>query len=170
MSNIIIMNRAYADENALNDVMSYCERKSEAWWGNGVDLSSRESAIHTMQFVKKAYGKEGNKQLEHLVINVTPYKGERTLSTTECDKYYGEMAIFADTISLELYRLGYQNCYYFHIRPKDKVPHLHYVINTTNLIDGKQMPNYTELAFMVLRYLCKHYSELNWEGVFYNAV
>lgn len=169
MSNLILMNRRYADAEAIDNVINYCHSKCFDWWGMGVDLASTKSAINTMKFVKKVYGKETCKQLEHMVICVTPYDDGRELSSTESKRYCAEMRKFADTISRAYYAEGYQNCYFYHVRPSDNVPHIHYVINTTSVYDGKQMPNYTSLGYQVHDYLKTEYPHMNWRGVNFNT-
>ena len=170
MSNIIVLNRSYADENALNDVLRYCERKCEYFWGNGVDLSTLSTVMGSMMAVKMFYRKEALKKLEHMCVNVTPYKGEKKLTYEECEFYIRELEKFMNIVSRDLYSLGYQNCYFLHIRPKDNVPHVHYVINTTNLFDGKQMPSLTEFAYKLYEVLSQSFKHLNWDGVVFNKI
>lgn len=56
MSNIVVMNNPYSDNQALETVFQYCFEKCEYWSGFGVRAISPQEAIGLMQYIKEYWG------------------------------------------------------------------------------------------------------------------
>ena len=167
MSNIIVMNNEYKDENALADVMNYCFRKCEGCSGYGVRLSSIDSAIADMMYIKKYHNKVYGKQLAHIVVTVdTVFDTGRAYSekTKKQDAWY--LYQFVDYLTKTLYeKMGYQTCFFIHMNTA--IPHVHIVINTVHVETGKKLESASDIAYQMYGYLKQTYPELKWEGVHY---
>lgn len=158
MSNLIVMNNPYKDSFALDMVMNYCAGtelpylKCEKWGGMGVDTSNIEAAIASMKEFKESCNKTGGKQLFHFVItlgkkpnstNAKYLKNKRTYESRVCDSV-------APQISNFIYQQGFQNCFFKHVNTD--VIHIHFVINSVNLVTRMKIQNVNTLANYILNY------------------
>lgn len=170
MSNVIVMNNAYSDENALRDVFDYCYRSAIAAGGHGVRLESKETAITFMNYIKDYHGKNSGKQVCHIVVGVDTffdsgmhYNGRYSaVDSKELDK-------FAEALSAYIYNeRGYQNCWFKHIGRSYR-PHVHYVINPVHVQQGTKLASHSTLAYELYSLLVSHFPTLKWCGVKYNS-
>lgn len=163
MSNVIVINGAYDNEDALTNVFNYAYKKSILWSGTGVRTTDLGEAIKSMQYVKQYWDKTDGKELCHIVINLGG-------NTPKYMCYVPE--VLAEKVALSVSRLiyskGYQNCYFKHISDQN-VLHFHFVINNVNLNDGKKLHSHSELAVEIHNYLIDCYPELDWRGVKYHT-
>ena len=163
MSNVIVINGAYDNEDALSKVFNYAYQKSLSWGGTGVRSTDLDEAIKSMQYAKKYWDKTDGKRLCHIVINL----GE---NTKKCIDYAPERLAEKAALSVSnlIYSKGYQNCYFKHVS-EHNVLHFHFVINNVNLNDGKKLHSHSELAVEIHNYLAGCYPELDWRGVKYHT-
>lgn len=173
MSNIVVMNKAYSDEKALESVITYCagltvkHEKCIGYKVYGAINFSVEHIVMDFNHVKEVWGKTEGRQLCHIVetIDVPHNKnnfGNYGMSRDKQIKY-------AEKTSLELGKLiwnaGYQNCFFVH-NDTDHV-HVHYVINTVNMFTGRKIHNLGDIGYMMHNYVAKNYKELVWKGVYF---
>ena len=169
MSNIVVMHRKYADERALDDVINYCYRKADYWFGAGVRCENIETAKESMRYIKKYYRQEDGRQLVHFVINVNSIFGTgEAYSRRIWSIDYRRMDSFAYAVSLLLFGKGYQNCFFYH--SNRETPHVHFVLNSVSCKDGRKLREPKELGFEIIRFLKKNYSDCRWIGVYDNNV
>ncbi|MGN0735329.1 MAG: relaxase/mobilization nuclease domain-containing protein [Anaerovoracaceae bacterium] len=168
MSNIVVMNNTYSDEGALETVFYYCLEKCEYWGGFGVRAISPREAIQSMQYIKEYWRKTGGKQLGHIVIGVdTNFDTGREYTRLQTAKDGAYLDDFAVIVSYLIYQEGFQNCFFKHVS-KEGRPHVHYVINTVNVSDGKKLSSHSELAYGIHQFLAGKYPDLKWTGVKFN--
>lgn len=174
MSNIIVMNNPYKDDQTLEMVLNYCigntcaHKKCEYWGGFGIRISSAETMIEDMKYIKQYYSQMGGRQLCHYIVVIKSVakpnkKEDNSLLKVKDDAYCNS---FAGDVAKIFYNQGFQVCFFKHI--DTETPHLHYVINSVNGLDGKKIANVTSLANMAYQYLKSHYRKLNWQGIRFN--
>ena len=161
MSNLILMNRSYRDEKALDTVINYCANpyKCSGRFAYGMDISSEESVIEGMKYMRRFLDKKDGKQLCHFVITIdTPYSRE---------KEYKWCAVVTKAVCLYWWQeLGFQIAAYIHTNA-NKI-HSHFVVNSLNLKTGKLIDNPTAILYELHKLLVSAYPDLCWQGVFFN--
>jgi len=170
MSNVIVMNNSYADENALHDVFDYCLRSAIYCHGYGVRMVSKESVIESMEYIKKYHGKTGGKQLCHIIIGVDTIfdtgmsytKKQTAIDGAELDKFTRSLSEYI------YYKYGYQNCCFRHISKKGR-PHAHFIINPVHVQTGKKLASHSNLAYEIHEILNFNFPKLKWGGVKYDT-
>lgn len=168
MSNIIVMNNPYRDDRALETVFYYCFEKCEYWSGLGVRAISPQEALQSMQYIKAYWRQTGGKQLCHIIIGVdTNFDTGREYTRYQTFKDGAYLDDFVATVSYLIYREGFQNCFFKHVSEAGRA-HVHYVINSVNVNDGKKLSSHSELAYGIYNYLNEKYPDLKWTGVKYN--
>lgn len=169
MSNVIVMNNSYVDENALRDVFNYCARKASYGGGYGIRLESESSAINSMMYIKQYHGKTDGKQVCHIVVGVDTICDTGREYTKKQSAIDGEVLDrFAGSLSEYIYRKhGYQNCYFRHVSQSYR-PHVHYVINPVHVRTGKKLASHSDLAKDMYNLVLQYFPDLRWKGVRYN--
>ena len=166
MSYIKVVNKKYADEYVVGNLLKYGEEgeNREFLGGCGISDLSDKYESRDMNFVKKLYGKENGRQAYQIIISI--YKNRKTKNREErIDKYKVESTyafIIAEEISDMLYEKGFQNAVYRH-EDSDYV-HLHFMINSVNYKTGRKASDMKELLNEVSNYLRKNYPRLDWIG------
>lgn len=162
MSNIIVVNGVYNDDEALKSVLNYGYEKNISWNGVGVRTTSMDEAVKSMEYVKEFWEQTDGKRLCHIVINL----GGTGNSYIDCVAEYMADEIAA-LVADFIYSRGYQNCYFKHVSDSG-VLHFHFVINNVHILDGRKIGSHSELASDIHRYLLHNYPGLDWRGVSYH--
>lgn len=170
MSNVIVTNNEYKDENALGDVFNYCCRNALYAGGYGVRLESAETALNSMKYIKEYHGKNKGKQVCHIVVGVDTFFDTGRVYTPREGVVDGkELDKFADDLSEFIYKVyGYQNCYFKHVGRSHR-HHVHYVINPVHVQTGKKLDSHSQLAYNLHSLLEERFPLLKWCGVKYNS-
>lgn len=161
MSFIKICKGEYYNSDAIERLFEYCMGKCEYWGGFGIRTDSIRSAMFDMKQVKKFAGKEGGKQLYHMIVSINYYRvryDKRETANSWC-------RLIAIEISKRLYDLGYQNAYFKHNNNGNL--HLHFIINSVNFMTGKKLSGSQAIANFITNYAKKEYPFLQWEGSYY---
>lgn len=176
MSYFTVMTKSYRDDKAIEDVIKYIvgynheEHKCKYWGGSGILCTTVETAISLMKCTKRLWDKEDGSQLAHFVITIeTSGKYDNPNIdfnwVKETEEKYCEYIAFE--ISSLIYSQGFQNLYAIHI-DTDKI-HIHYVINSVNVLNGSKLSHVTSLANMCWYYLNEYYRFLEWNPVKFNS-
>lgn len=173
MSNIVVMNKAYSDEKALERVINYCagftvnHKKCIGYMGYGVFWNIPRYIIKDFNHVKQVWGKTEGRQLCHIVETIDVPHNKNNLDNHGMSR--NEQIKYAAKTAFELGELiwdaGYQNCFFVH-NDTDRV-HVHYVINTVNMFTGRKIHNLGDIGYMMHNHLARYYKELVWKGVYF---
>ena len=161
MSNIILMNKSYMDDEALSTVIKYCANpyKCIGYFAAGVDATSPETIIAGMKYTKEYLEKEEGRQLCHFIITVDSTHFKRDKLIEFCNEISGLTCIYWN-------RLGYQISSFVHTNTK-KV-HAHFVVNTVNILTGNMLSDATKILYKMHGDLHEAHEKLCWVGVVFN--
>ena len=133
MAVLIIKNATYENENAPDALINYIMNKSkmsepQVYGGQGVSVSNPANSMYT---VKRIFSHTSGKQAEHFIISFTPYE--------IAAKHSYAIKMFAYELCTFFYYNQIQ--FAFHDKHIDSSsylnnPHIHFVMNTTNIQTG----------------------------------
>lgn len=168
MSNVIIMDKNYLNEDALENVISYALRVdndelnntsfSVYWDGSGVLVSSPNSSIESFKVVKRLYNRNGGNLLHHIIITID----EKSLSSNEA---FSIARNICNNIGFEILSNGFQNITFIHHTVHST--HIHLIINSINYHNGNRISSTGWLGNTIMLYLRKEFYDLTWE---YNPI
>lgn len=178
MSNIIVKNKKYLNDDSLENVIYYmlrinekesnnsCIATTSAWGGMGVNNLSPSSAIHSFQVVKKIYNKRDGNQLHHMILTIYKRYSNLELKQLQMNNNKIWARLISDDVSKLIFDMGFQNIYALH--NDTNVLHIHFAINSINWIYGNRMQSTRYFYNKILSFLRLEYYMLNWEGVLYH--
>lgn len=118
---LIMMNKPYNDEEALETVVSYVLRTGYGYCGGyGVDMNY---AVQQMQQVKILWGKDHGRRVRHFILS---FKKSETIGYEQLMRLGFEIC---------KYYSDYQSVYGLHTNTDHL--HLHFAVNTVSYKDGK---------------------------------
>lgn len=170
MSNIIIRNLRYENEDALENMFAYgagieidelsSGLVSNYWQPYGVLYNDLQSAINSFKVVKRIYEKIDGNLLHHVIVNIKP-RGKLHEPHATAIKVGNE-------IGCSLYNEGFQNVFFIHHR--NGYVHLHIVINSINYKTGNRIVSTQWLANIIRNTTFQKFKYLDWEtNVIYNS-
>lgn len=165
MSLVKMNTKGYYNSNALEKEFEYCVSKCEWWSGNGIRTDSISRAIFDMRYVKILTGKEGGKQLYHMIVSIWRSSINRKNFTDKDNSQNTFCYLIGNEISIILFNAGYQNAYFKHMDGNNA--HLHFIINSVNFGTGKKMSGIGGYAKKIFYHLRNAYPFLKWEGPYF---
>ena len=169
MSNVIVRDLKYLNEDALENIFAYCLRiekdklsdskQSVIWGGNGLLLNTPQSAINSFIAITSNYNKNLGNLLHHVIINL------------KCDKKISDLISIAieigEKIGFDFFKKGFQSAYFIHI--KNGYVHIHLIVNSISYMTGNRINSSGWLGNNIISYLFLNYPHLKWEyNVIYN--
>ncbi len=171
MSNLILVDRLYEDDNALECVIAYCLNVNRyhldkfnnniEYYCFGVNQLSPKHIIDSMVAIKRIYHKEDGKQLHHIVLGIY----QSFDFGVEHRKKWA--SLIAWDIGYYIYEKGYQNIVAIHIR-YDGYVHFHIILNSVNYAIGKKLTNLKEFVNDINQFLKSNYQNLKWNNIYFN--
>lgn len=171
MSSIVVFNKPYKDDNALEDVILYAletaknnlDLSNVYWECFGVNSLSFQNIVESFRMVKRKYNKLGGKQIHHFVLSL--YR--KNFYGIENKEQWCSLLLY--DVGNHIRNLGYMNIVSMHTDLDGNV-HLHFVMNSVNGITGRKIDSEQYFYNNLLHYLRMNYSILNWEGIVYKKV
>ena len=121
MAMLIMMNKSYNDDGALEDVVNYVASGGYGYYG-GYGIDPRHAA-EQMRLVKKLWGKDRGRRVRHFILS---------FDRSESIGYERAMQI---GFNICQYYSDYQSVYGLHT-DTDHI-HLHFAVNTVSFKNGK---------------------------------
>lgn len=163
MSNVVIKDYGYFNDDALENIVAYGLRIEKyelnipspcIWWGgSGVLLSTPQAAINCFKATKRLCEKDNGNILHHVIITLN----ERY----EVNNAQFEAREIAKEISIELGNAGFQNLFFIHCEEVGKA-HIHLVLNSINFLTGNRISSTGWLGNTILTYLKLNFNNFNW--------
>ena len=170
MSNIIVFNKSFSDDNALENVINYVISGTEngeidymdnnEFVCHGVNPLSVQTIINSFNLDKRFYNKTSGKQVHHFILSI--YK--KNYSGIQNNKEWASLLM--NELSYYLREEGFKNIACVHVAYGDNV-HIHFAVNSVNSFTGKKLINEKIFYGDILTYLRRNFKILNWESTIF---
>ena len=147
----------YKDDDALNDVLTYCTRPGKAACVDGIGLYP-PNAAYEMERLALAFGKDHGVRLRHWILSFSKAELKRTSR-----KALPDMLHRFGWYAASYYGHQYQILFAVHLDSED--PHIHFVMNTVNFQTGKKYLGNAADYYAYQRYLRDFFNSCGMELV-----
>lgn len=172
MSLILVMNKPYKDDRALENVIKYVINgmedgsiryaSSEDCICYGVNPLTPQTIINSFNMDKRIYNKENGKQVHHFVLTI--YKKNYLGMQNKKDW----ASLLCNEVSYYLRTKGFRNIACIHVAYGGNV-HIHFAVNSVNGFTGKKLTNEKYFYNDLIYYLRQNYNLLKWEKTIYKT-
>lgn len=170
MSNIIVFNKSFSDDKALENVINYVISETENDEINyissndfvcyGVNPLSVQTIINSFELDKRYYNKSGGKQIHHFILSI--YKNNYL--GVQNNKEWASLLM--NELAYYLREKGFKNVACVHVAYGDNV-HIHFAVNSINSFTGKKLNNERLFYADILTYLRSNFKILNWKNTIF---
>ena len=146
MSFIKCVNEPYNEKNDLKRMVYYvCDKPNRVDYKIfGANILSKDSAIRSMNRVKKYFNKCDGKQLYHIIISIYPSK----YTGFDAKKIFARYVM--NEVGFFIAKMGYQNVAAVHVIKRidygvlgvqEENVHVHFILNSVSALDGHKLTN-----------------------------